>query len=93
MSNPKSKIQWAQAVRVRPGMPAAACCGAACFHCYIKCLGSDLLIAAATMMDGDFMNANYSHIPSPNNIYADGMAIGRPDPRTQNERLEFTPRH
>lgn len=33
------------------------------------------------------MNANYSHIPSPNNIYADGMAIGRPDPRTQNERV------
>merc|ERR1712072_600995 len=28
----------------------------------------------------EVMAANYSHIPSPNNIYADGVAIGRPDP-------------
>jgi hypothetical protein len=35
---------------------------------------------------GDFHNANYPHIPSPNNIYADGIAIGRPDPRDLQHR-------
>merc|ERR1711990_913196 len=32
------------------------------------------------------MNANYPHVPSPNNIQADGIAIGRPNP-TQNNRV------
>merc|ERR1711907_23891 len=35
----------------------------------------------------DIMNANYSHIPSPNNIYADGVAIGRPDPARDQSRV------
>merc|ERR1711871_347950 len=33
------------------------------------------------------MAANYSHIPSPNNIYADGIAIGRPDPSASTSRV------
>ena len=39
----------------------------------------------------DWHNANYPHIPSPNNIYADGIAIGRPDPRDAHNITSFNP--
>merc|ERR1711934_316955 len=48
--------------------------------------------AGVVMMSADdYMNANYQHIPSPNNIYADGIAIGRPDPAASTGKRVFDP--